>query len=88
MVSTDPADVFAALGDRLVAIWYLEAATQKWTVFLPDATTFAALPDDRKLTSVSSGQIVSIILTDGASVEFAGSSPSTLYQGLNNVAVK
>ena len=60
-VSRVPADVFASLGDRLVRIWFLERATQVWSFYDPDPE----IADFNTLSEVSSGQIVTIILTEG-----------------------
>jgi hypothetical protein len=78
--STDPAEAFAPLGDRLVRVWYLDRETQAWTFFDPDPD----LIDFSRLTEVKSGQIVTIILTEGDPVEFGS---KTLYSGTNPVAL-
>ena len=78
--TTDPAEAFAPLGDRLVRVWYLDRETQAWTFFDPDPY----LIDFSKLTEVKSGQIVTIILTEGDPVEFGS---KTLYSGTNPVAL-
>ena len=79
-VSTDPADVFADLGDRLVRVWYLDRATQDWQFYDPDPA-FASF---NRLTEVTSGQVVTVIITDGEPVEFQGKS---LYQGTNPISL-
>ena len=82
----DPADVFASLGDRLVRVWAFDASAQAtgnaWSFYDPDPQ-FAGF---NTLTQVSSGDIVTIIIGDGETVEFA-SNPSTLYPGSNYVAL-
>ena len=80
MAVTDPADVFASLGDRLVRVWYLDRATQVWSFYDPDPD-FAAF---NSLNEVSSGQNVSIIISDGDEIEFQG---MTLYQGTNPISL-
>ena len=82
---TDPADVFAGLGDRLERVWYLDRATQSWSFYDPDAELFANVPDDRKLTSVASAQVVQIIISDGDPVEFQG---MNLYAGTNPISLR
>ena len=82
-VSRVPADVFASLGDRLVRVWFLERATQVWSFYDPDPE----IADFNTLSEVSSGQIVTIILTEGGTLEF-NSTPSTLYAGTNPVSLK
>ena len=81
-VVSDSAEVFSSLSDRLLRVWYLDRATQAWSFYDPDP----AFADFNALTEVSSGQIVIIIISDGDSIEF-NSSPSTLYQGANIVAL-
>ena len=78
---TDPAELFASLGNRLVRVWYLERSTQVWSFYDPDPDVAAF----NTLTEVSSGQNVSIITSSGESVEFQG---MTLYQGTNPIALK
>ena len=34
-VSRNPADVFAGLGDRLSRVWYLDRASQEWSLLRP-----------------------------------------------------
>ncbi len=82
-VITDPAELFAPLGDRLVRVWYLERSTQVWSFYDPDPDVAAF----NTLTEVSSGQNVSIIISSGESVEFQGM-PLPLYQGTNPIALK
>ena len=74
-------EAFADLIDNgtLTRVWHLEAATQTWSFFDP-APEFA---DFNTLTEVSSGQIVTIIMS--AQDEFQG---RTLYVGSNNVAIE
>ena len=84
-VSQAPADVFAEIGDRLLRVWHLDRATQHWTFYDPDAEVFALVPDDRKLTSVSSGQVVTIIISEGDPVDFQG---MQLYQGSNPISLR
>ena len=79
-VSTDPADVFASLGDRLVRVWYLERSTQVWSFYDPDPDVAAF----NTLTEVSSGQNVSIIISSGANIGFQD---KTLYPGTNPIAL-
>ena len=80
--STDPAEVFAPLVDdgRLARVWYQDRATQAWTFYDPDPV-FASF---NRLTEVSSGQVVTIIITDGEPIAFQG---ETLYQGTNSIAL-
>ena len=78
VVSTDPAEVFAGLGDRLARVWYQDRATQDWTFYDPDPV-FASF---NRLTEVSSGQVVTIIITDGEPIPFQS---KTLYQGTNSI---
>ena len=80
VVSTDPTEVFADLGDRLVRVWYLDRATQDWQFYDPDPD-FASF---NRLTEVTSGQVVTVIITDGEPVEFQGKS---LYQGTNPISL-
>ena len=82
-VSQVPADVFASLGDRLVRVWFLERSTQVWSFYDPDPE----IADFNTLSEVSSGQIVTIILTEGETLDF-NSTPSTLYAGTNPVSLK
>ena len=81
-----PADVFASLGDRLVRVWSFDASAQAtgnaWSFYDPDPQ-FAGF---NTLAQVSSGDIVTIIIGEGETVEFA-SNPSTLYPGSNYVAL-
>ena len=79
-VVTDPADVFGGLGDRLVRVWFLDRATQQWSFYDPDPDVAAF----NTLTEVSSGQIVTIILSEGDSVEFQS---GTLFAGSNPVSL-
>jgi hypothetical protein len=81
VVVTDPADVFAPLGDRLVRVWYLERATQIWSFYDPDPDVAAF----NTLTEVSSGQNVSIIISRGETIGFQD---KTLYPGTNPIALK
>ena len=80
VVSTDPAEVFAGLGDRLARVWYQDRATQDWTFYDPDPV-FASF---NRLTEVSSGQVVTIIITDGEPIPFQS---KTLYQGTNSISL-
>ena len=77
---TDPAEVFAGLGDRLVRVWYLERSTQVWSFYDPDPVNAVF----NTLTEVSSGQNVSIIVNAGATIGFQG---DTLYAGTNPIAL-
>ena len=79
-VSTAPADVFGGLGDRLVRVWFLDRATQQWSFYDPDPEVSAF----NTLTEASSGQIVTIIISEGDSVEFQG---GTLFAGSNPVSL-
>ena len=87
-LGNDPADVFADLIDagRLVRVWSFDASAQAtgnaWSFYDPDPQ-FAGF---NTLTEVASGDIVTIIIGDGETVEFA-SNPSTLYPGSNYVAL-
>ena len=78
---TDPAELFAGVGDRLVRVWFLERSTQVWSFYDPDPDVAAF----NTLTEVSSGQSVSIIISSGESVEFQG---MPLYQGTNPIPLK
>ena len=80
VVSTAPADVFASLGDRLSRVWYLDRATQAWSFYDP-AEEFAEF---NTLDSVSSGQVVQIIISEGDTIDFQG---TTLYAGTNPIAL-
>ena len=77
---TDPEEVFAGLGDRLIRVWYLDRATQLWNFYDPDPVV-AAFND---LTEVSSGQNVTIMISPGGTIEFQG---ITLYAGTNPIAL-
>ena len=79
-VSNAPADVFASIGDRLARVWYLDRASQEWSFYDP-APEFA---DFNTLDAVSSGQVVQIIVSDGDTIEFQG---TTLYAGTNPIAL-
>ena len=79
--SSDPADVFGGLGDRLVRVWYLERSTQVWSFYDPDPDVAAF----NTLTEVNSGQNVSIIISPGANIGFQD---MTLYPGTNPIALK
>ena len=79
-VSNAPADVFASLGDRLSRVWYLDRATQAWSFYDP-AEEFA---DFNTLDSVSSGQVVQVIISGEGTIEFQG---TTLYEGTNPIAL-
>ncbi len=78
-----PTEVFETLGDRLVRVWFLERSTQVWSFYDPDPE----IADFNTLSEVTSGQIVTIILTEGETLEFT-STPSTLYAGTNPVSLK
>ena len=82
VVITDPAEVFAPLVEagRLARVWYQDRATQDWTFYDPDPA-FASF---NRLNEVSSGQVVTIIITDGEPIPFQG---DTLYQGSNSIAL-
>ena len=79
-VVTDPADVFGGLGDRLVRVWFLDRATQQWSFYDPDPDVAAF----NTLTEVTGGQIVTIIISEGDSVEFQG---GPLFAGSNPVSL-
>ena len=81
VVPTAPADVFESLGDRLSRVWYLNRATQEWSFYDP-AEEFAEF---NTLETVSSGQVVQIIITEGDTVEFQG---MTLYSGTNPISLR
>ena len=80
-VSTDPAEVFAPLGDRLVRVWYLDRATQTWSFYDPDPEIVAF---GLNMTEVSSGQNVSIIISPGETIDFQD---ETLFPGTNPIAL-
>ena len=81
IITRDSEEAFSDLIENgtLTRVWHLDAATQTWSFFDP-ATEFA---DFNTLTEVSSGQIVTIIMS--AQDEFQG---ETLYVGSNNVAIE
>ena len=81
VVVTDPAELFASLGSRLVRVWYLDRATQVWSFYDPDSNVAAF----NTLTEVTSGMNVSIIISQGDSIGFQG---GFLYQGTNPIALK
>ena len=81
VIPTAPADVFAGLGDRLSRVWYLDRATQEWSFYDP-AEEFAEF---NTLDTVSSGQVVQIIITEGDTVEFQS---MTLYAGTNPISLR
>ncbi len=78
---TEPSDVFGSLGDRLVRVWYLNAVTQAWSFYDPDSEFM----EFNTLEEVMSGQIVAIIISAGAPVEFNGKmlQPGTNYYLIN-----
>ena len=81
-IVTRPSDeAFADIitNGTLTRVWHLDAATQTWSFFDP-ASEFA---DFNTLTHVSSGQIVTIIMS--AQDSFQG---KTLYVGSNNVSIE
>ena len=80
-VSTDPAEVFAGV-NGLTRAWHLDAETQNWTFYDPDAELFAVVPDDRKLTEVTTGQIITLIVSEEG--EFDG---GKLFVGTNMVII-
>ena len=92
MASTDPAgtravatmrpatEVFQELVDRLVLVWYLDGATQTWSFYDPDPEVAAF----NTLVEVSSGDVVSVVLSAGDTVEFQG---YTLYAGRNPICL-
>ena len=75
------------MGDRLVRVWSFDNATQTWSFYdpRPEFASISATLDDW-LSEVSSGQIVTIIISTGDSIEFA-STPGTLYAGTNQVVL-
>ena len=81
VITRQSEDAFAGIisNGTLTRVWHLDAATQTWSFFDP-ATEFA---DFNTLTQVSSGQIVTIIMS--AQDGFQG---KTLYVGSNNVAIE
>ena len=92
MASTDPAgtravatmrpaaEVFQELVDRLVLVWYLDGATQTWSFYDPDPEVAAF----NTLVEVSSGDVVSVVLSAGDTVEFQG---YALYAGRNPICL-
>ena len=80
-VSTDPAEVFAGV-NGLTRAWHLDAETQNWTFYDPDAELFANVPEDRKLSMVASGQVYTLIVSEAG--EFQG---KALFVGTNQVYV-
>ena len=81
VVPTDPAEVFAGISDRLSRVWYLDRENQNWMFYDPDPD----LTEFSDLDTVSSGQVVTIIITAGEPVEFQG---MMLYPGSNPVALR
>ena len=81
IITRDSEEAFADIitNGTLTRVWHLDAATQTWSFFDP-APEFA---DFNTLTQVSSGQIVTIIMS--AQDDFQG---KTLYVGSNNVAIE
>jgi hypothetical protein len=86
VVSTDPAEVFAELGDRLARVWHFNSAQQgegqnPWTFYDTDL----AFVGFNTLTEVSSGDIVTLIISSGDTVSFQGEilSPGTNYISLD-----
>ncbi len=80
-ISTDPAEVFAGV-NGLTRAWHLDAETQTWTFYDPDAELFANVPEDRKLSMVASGQVYTLIVSEAG--EFQG---KALFVGTNQVYV-
>ena len=81
VVPTAPADVFASIGDRLSRVWYLDRATQEWSFYDP-SEEFAEF---NTLDTVSGGQVVQVIITDGETIEFQG---MILYAGTNPISLR
>ena len=79
-VSNAPADVFASLGDRLSRVWYLDRESQVWSFYDPDPE----LADFNTLMMVSSGDVVTVIVSEGDPIEFQG---APLYFGTNPIAL-
>lgn len=80
--SRAPADIFGSLGDRLTRVWQFNNATQTWSFYDP-RPEFA---DFNTLSEAAGGQIVTVIISAGDSVDFA-STPGTLYAGTNQVVL-
>ena len=81
IVTRDSDEAFESLitNGTLTRVWHLDAATQTWSFFDP-APEFA---DFNTLTQVSSGQIVTIIMSAQDTFQ-----ARTLYVGSNNVAIE
>ena len=79
--STDPADVFADLGDRLARVWYLDQDDDDIWKFYDPSPVFAAF---NTLTEVPREEVVVIIIKEGEAIEFPAATPSTLRPGTNN----
>ena len=77
-----PAEVFASLGARLVRVWQFDNATQTWSYYDP-RPEFA---EHNTLATVASGQIVTVIVSEGDSIPF-NSTPGMLYAGTNQVVL-
>lgn len=75
-VSSDPADVFASIGDRLSRVWFLDAENQEWLFYDP-SPDFADFND---LTSVTVGVPYIVIVNEGDPVDFQG---NNLFAGTN-----
>ena len=82
-VSQAPADVFADISDRLERVWHFDAATQSespafgWSFYDPESAA-------SDLDTVSSGMIVTVIISSGGTIEFQG---KTLYAGTNFISL-
>ena len=83
--SMAPADVFASLmsSERLVRVWQFDNASKVWSFYDP-RPEFASF---NTLTEVSSGGIVTVIISEGDNIMDFGSTPSTLYPGTNQVVL-
>ena len=78
--STDPADVFAPLGDRLVRVWYLDQDTGNWLFYDPDPD----LANFNNLTVLPLQEVVVIIISEGENIDFPATTPAFLQPGTNN----
>ena len=79
-VSRPASEVFSGLGDRLERVWQLDRATQTWKIYDPDP----GLAVFNTLTEVSSGDVVTLMVSQGSTVRSQG---YTLYPGVNPIAL-
>ena len=77
---SDPAEVFAPLGDRLVRVWYLDQDTGNWLFYDPDPD----LANFNNLTVLPLQEVVVIIISEGENIDFPATTPAFLQPGTNN----